>query len=101
MRKSVCLCVQSRWCTNVVLQLGYTHKEGTYFLVILNIHIPIRIESESSNYRIWISGYSGNATDSLSAHNGSEFSTYDNDNDSAPKCCPCAPSYGGGWWFYR
>jgi len=59
-----------------------------------------RIESESSNYRIWISGYSGNATDSLSAHNGSEFSTYDNDNDSAPKCCPCAPSYGGGWWFY-
>ena len=19
----------------------------------------------------------------------------------APKCCPCAPAYGGGWWFYR
>jgi hypothetical protein len=21
-------------------------------------------------------------------------------NDEAPKCCPCAPAYGGGWWFY-
>lgn len=63
-------------------------------------YATFRIESESSNYRIWIGGYTGNATDSLSAHNGSKFSTYDIDNDSAPKCCPCAPSYGGGWWFY-
>jgi len=59
-----------------------------------------RIESERSNYRIWISGYSGNATDSLSKHNGSGFSTYDNINDIAPKCCPCVNSFGGGWWFY-
>ena len=21
--------------------------------------------------------------------------------EQAPKCCPCAPAYGGGWWFYR
>ena len=61
----------------------------------------VRIESERSNYRIWISGYSGNATDSLSKHNGSGFSTYDNINDIAPKCCPCVNSFGGGWWFYR
>ena len=46
-------------------------------------------------------GYSGNASDSLSAHNGSKFSTVDRNNDRAPKCCPCAPAYGGGWWFYR
>ena len=25
----------------------------------------------------------------------------DRNNDQAPKCCPCAPAYGGGWWFYR
>ncbi len=30
----------------------------------------------------------------------SKFSTIDRDNDSAPRCCPCAPAYGGGWWFY-
>ena len=60
-----------------------------------------RIENESSNYRLWVGGYSGNATDSLSAHNGYPFSTVDRNNDEAPKCCPCAPAYGGGWWFYR
>ena len=46
-------------------------------------------------------GYTGNATDSLSAHNGYKFSTVDRNNDQAPQCCPCAPAYGGGWWFYR
>ena len=58
------------------------------------------VESEAENYRLWVGGYSGNATDSLSAHNGHRFSTLDRDNDEAPQCCPCAPAYGGGWWFY-
>ena len=60
-----------------------------------------RVDSADRNYRLWISGYSGNATDSFSDHNGSEFSTVDNINDRAPKCCPCAKAYGGGWWFHR
>ena len=60
-----------------------------------------RIDNEDDDYRIWIGGYSGNASDSLSAHNGYKFSTVDRNNDLAPKCCPCAPAYGGGWWFYR
>ena len=60
-----------------------------------------RIDGEESDYRLWVSGYSGNASDSLSAHNGYKFSTVDRNNDRAPKCCPCAPAYGGGWWFYR
>ena len=45
-------------------------------------------------------GYSGNASDSLRAHNGYPFSTVERRNDAAPPCCPCADSYGGGWWFY-
>ena len=61
----------------------------------------VRIDNEDDDYRIWIGGYSGNASDSLSAHNGYKFSTVDRNNDLAPKCCPCAPAYGGGWWFYR
>ena len=42
----------------------------------------------------------GNASDSLSNHNGYMFSTVDVNNDKAPACCPCAPAYGGGWWFF-
>eukprot|EP00092_Neocalanus_flemingeri_P027836 GFUD01030219.1.p1 GENE.GFUD01030219.1~~GFUD01030219.1.p1 ORF type:complete len:765 (-),score=159.24 GFUD01030219.1:331-2625(-) len=59
-----------------------------------------RVDSEDLDYRLWLGGYSGNASDSLSAHNGYKFSTVDRNNDQAPKCCPCAPAYGGGWWFY-
>lgn len=59
------------------------------------------MEGEDENYRLLVGGYEGNATDSLSAHNGFAFSTYDRNNDEAPRCCPCAPAYGGGWWFYR
>jgi len=59
-----------------------------------------KVEKESADYRLWVGGYSGNASDSLSAHNGYKFSTVDRNNDQAPKCCPCAPAYGGGWWFY-
>jgi len=60
-----------------------------------------RVEDEARNYRMWVSGYSGNATDSLSGHSGHPFSTVDRTNDAAPSCCPCAPAYGGGWWFHN
>jgi len=59
-----------------------------------------RVDSEEDLYRLWVEGYRGNATDSLASHNGYAFSTYDRNNDIAPKCCPCSPAYGGGWWFY-
>ena len=71
------------------------------FASIFSSQLFPRIENESDNYRLWVGGYTGNATDSLSAHNGYPFSTVDRNNDEAPKCCPCAPAYGGGWWFYR
>lgn len=59
-----------------------------------------RIADEDNGYRLTIGDYRGNATDSLSAHNGYSFSTIDRTNDKAPSCCPCVPAYGGGWWFY-
>ena len=65
------------------------------------IVLLFRVESEESNYRLWVGGYGGNATDSFSVHTGYAFSTVDRNNDEAPECCPCAPAYGGGWWFYR
>ncbi|XP_067012693.2 uncharacterized protein [Anabrus simplex] len=59
-----------------------------------------RVASGDNLYRLTVGGYSGNASDSFSAHNGVYFSTVDRNNDDAPSCCPCAQSYGGGWWFY-
>lgn len=59
------------------------------------------VESEENKYKLIIGNYSGNASDSFSSHNNSLFSTYDEDNDDAPECCPCSVSYGGGWWFNR
>lgn len=52
-------------------------------------------------YTLTVDGYNGNATDSLSSLSGSPFSTYDNNNDQAPECCPCAITYGSGWWFTK
>ncbi|XP_076806729.1 microfibril-associated glycoprotein 4-like [Clavelina lepadiformis] len=59
------------------------------------------IESAENLYRLHVSGYSGNAGDSLTSyHNGYPFSTEDSDNDSRGER-NCATSYGGsqGWWF--
>ena len=36
-----------------------------------------RLDGEAEDYRLWVGGYSGNASDSLSAHNGFKFSTID------------------------
>ncbi|CAK8686728.1 microfibril-associated glycoprotein 4-like isoform X1 [Clavelina lepadiformis] len=58
------------------------------------------IESPENSYRLRVSGYNGNAGDSLEYHNGQSFSTKDNDNDSHGSM-NCATSWGGsqGWWF--
>lgn len=59
------------------------------------------VGSENQQFMLTVGGYSGNASDALSSHSGSGFSTYDRKNDLAPECCPCSVSYGGGWWFNR
>jgi len=56
--------------------------------------------SESTNYRLQVAGYSGNAgQDSLSYHDGMRFSTYDRDNDQTS--VNCAVRHGGGFWHNR
>lgn len=59
------------------------------------------VSGEDQQFTLTVGGYSGNASDALSSHSGSGFSTYDRKNDLAPECCPCSVSYGGGWWFNR
>ena len=59
--------------------------------------------SEAHNYKMRVSGYSGNAGDNgLSYHDGMMFTTYDRDND--PYINPayndnCAVGNGGGFWY--
>ncbi|XP_012942218.2 ficolin-2 [Aplysia californica] len=53
---------------------------------------------ESVNYRIQITGFSGNARDSMAHHNGRAFSTKDRDNDSISST-NCAKKYHGAWWY--
>lgn len=40
------------------------------------------IESESEGYRLRLGTYQGNAGDSLSSHNGKQFTTLDRDRDA-------------------
>jgi len=55
------------------------------------------ISDGNDGYRLEISGYQGNATDSLSYHNGHQFSTADRDQDNSTT--NCAIDYEGGWWY--
>eukprot|EP00794_Sanderia_malayensis_P015366 gene15366-16943_t len=56
------------------------------------------VASERENYRLSVSRYYGRyAGDSLSYHNGMEFSTYDRDNDRHGSI-NCASEQGGAWW---
>ena len=40
-----------------------------------------QVADSTTNYRLSVSGYSGDATDSFSSHTGRMFSTKDRDND--------------------
>ena len=60
------------------------------------------VRSEATNYRLLVSGYSGNAGDAFRVHNNLMFTTYDRDNDSLKNDAyndNCAVERGGGFWF--
>ena len=55
------------------------------------------VSDSSTNYRLTVAGYGGDATDSLTYHNGKMFSTKDRDNDADRS--NCAQSWNGAWWY--
>ncbi|GFO24806.1 ficolin-1 [Plakobranchus ocellatus] len=56
------------------------------------------IDNESKNYALRLGDFSGGeAGDSFEYHKDSDFSTYDQDNDSSSK--HCAKDRYGGWWY--
>ncbi|GFQ68912.1 techylectin-5A [Trichonephila clavata] len=56
------------------------------------------IDNEDQKYKLHISGYSGDAGDSMAYHNGMFFSTKDRDNDRSD-AYHCAKDRSSGWWF--
>ncbi|XP_067135616.1 techylectin-5A-like [Centruroides vittatus] len=56
------------------------------------------IGSESEQYKLYVSDYSGNSGDSFLGHNGLKFTTKDRDNDYSGY--NCANLYTGAWWYY-
>jgi len=57
------------------------------------------VQPESTNYRLEVSRYSGNAgRDALSVQNGAMFSTLDRDNDQWSSE-HCAAARSGGFWY--
>jgi ficolin len=57
-----------------------------------------KINDESDKYRLTVSGYNGSCGDSMSYHNGSKFTTKDDDNDSNFRY-NCAVNFTGAWWY--
>uniref|UniRef100_A0A803T0D6 Angiopoietin like 6 n=1 Tax=Anolis carolinensis TaxID=28377 RepID=A0A803T0D6_ANOCA len=55
------------------------------------------LEPESDFYRLRLGRYHGTAGDSLSWHNGRQFSTLDRDHDAYSG--NCAHYQKGGWWY--
>jgi len=60
------------------------------------------VYSETFNYKVVVTGYSGNAGDAFKYHNNMMFTTYDRDNDpwtSSSYKNNCAVYNGGGFWY--
>ena len=57
-----------------------------------------RVGDSSSKYTLTVYGYTGTAGDSLTYHNGRQFSTKDQDNDYHGSR-NCAQLNQGAWWY--
>ena len=64
-----------------------------------SVYDKFRVDNEGRNYRLHVSGYSGNTDrDYWAYHNGSEFSTRDRDNDRYSGVS-CSQARKGGHWY--
>ena len=65
-----------------------------------------RVLDPSRKYTLMIGGYSGDAGNGMSRHNGIKFTAVDEDNDiyasgSYLHRDDCAIAFKGGWWYHR
>ncbi|KAK3083554.1 hypothetical protein FSP39_025285 [Pinctada imbricata] len=93
------------WLGNDIIHQLTANRNHELLIVIRDFDDTVRyarygtfsVGSEKEKYKLNVTGYSGNAGDSLTFHNGSQFSTHDQDNDSDIKTC--AVFYKGAWWY--
>uniref|UniRef100_A0A6Q2X2K7 Fibrinogen C-terminal domain-containing protein n=1 Tax=Esox lucius TaxID=8010 RepID=A0A6Q2X2K7_ESOLU len=60
-------------------------------------YASFRVEAEADFYKLRVGRYHGNAGDSLTWHNGKQFTTLDRDHDVYSG--NCAHYQKGGWWY--
>ena len=64
-----------------------------------SVYDTFRVDNETNNYRLHLSGYSGNTDrDHWGRENGMEFSTRDRDNDRRG-AASCSQTFKGGHWY--
>ena len=84
------------------LRFDLQDRNGSWYYAEYSTFI---VYSETSNYKITVSGYSGNAGDAFLYANNLSFTTYDRDNDPFTHSYPsyknnCAVYNGAGFWYY-
>ena len=80
--------------SNSTLKIDMIDINGACLTVVYD---RFTIASEDKNYKLSISGFHGNSSDSLSYSNKMGFSTHDRDNDGSSS--HCAMFYTAGWWY--
>ena len=60
-------------------------------------YTTFQVLDSSRKYTLNIGGYSGDAGDSMTYHNGMKFTTLNVDNDNVNE--NCAIAYRGAWWY--
>ncbi|XP_063397507.1 uncharacterized protein LOC134681792 [Mytilus trossulus] len=73
------------------IDLGDFHENHAYAK-----YKHFSIGDTSSQYKLTVSGYSGNTGDSLSTHNDEIFTTKDKHKSNR-----CASTYKAGWWYHN
>ncbi|CAG0924274.1 unnamed protein product, partial [Notodromas monacha] len=79
---------------NYSLRFEIIDVDGNFFVAD---YAGFHVGAESDGFRLHVSGFSGNLSDSLGYHSGMRFSTPDVDNDASST--HCAHYYQGGWWY--
>ena len=79
-----------------ILRVDVKHISNPTHLKYAKYNI-FEISDESHGYKLTVSGYSGNAGNSLTHHNGMKFSTEDKDQDKSSG--NCAKGNKAAWWY--
>ena len=79
---------------DVSLRIDLTTHAGTKYY---SRYTAFSVDSESTSYKLYLSGHSGNVVDYLSYSSGASFSTNDRDNDQSSG--HCAIMHKSGWWM--